>query len=391
MTRLYSPKTFLRQVPNYLLEEFFDRKGQLSQIDWASHRETQVGLIYDAWQALPAEERAEVEGAFQSVHEMACEAGVRALVEEGMFHGANLSAELDQLDGFYHKAMYAYLRHERIFGIASYFHSADSLPQRYWLRHKALPRKAPDTSDAAVELLAARLSEFYRDTQGRGHRCTVETYPRGGRQHYFFAYPDDYTDTYIGHNEEGQFVKRPQKRAFENVFVYDPQRGTLDLYAQGDRVVKAHLTYIFSIVVLKENPPPEQPGDHPFELNGLRSRSFAFDADPRDGIAEVRVTKMRLSIGDGRRRITLEADPRAERGDLYDLMDEFLDAGRLARAAVNVTQAQFQFRFVPKAGEQPKPLSFNVSFPNASNLKSLPEEQRLLVEKYLKRWGIDRG
>ncbi len=41
----------------------------------------------------------------------------------------------------------------------------------------------------------------------------------------YFAYPDDYTDTFIGYDEQGQFTKRPQKRAFENVFVYDRQAG----------------------------------------------------------------------------------------------------------------------------------------------------------------------
>jgi hypothetical protein len=32
-----------------------------------------------------------------------------------------------------------------------------------------------------------------------------------------------------------------------------------------------------------------------------------------------------------------------------------------------------------------------VSFPNSSNLKSLAEDDRLLGEKYLRRWGIDRA
>jgi hypothetical protein len=339
MSRQYSPKTFLRQVPNHLLKEFFDRKLQLRRIEWLSLGETEIGLVYDAWQILPPNERQEVEGAFQSIHEMACEAGVRVLVEEGQFHGINLAAELDILDGYYHKAMYAYLRHEGIFRVALYFISADSLPSRSWLRQKGLPQKTPANSVEAVRSLADGLSEFYRETQGRGHRCTVETYLRGGRQHYFFAYPDDYTDTFIGHDDQGQLIKRPQKRAFENVFVYAPQQGTLDLYAQGDRGMKARLVYIFATSILNENPPPEQPGAHPFELNGLRGREFAFPTDPEDGIEEVRVMRMRLSIGNRKRRIILEADPQGGRQGIYDMMEEYINMRALLDATANVTQA----------------------------------------------------
>jgi hypothetical protein len=36
-------------------------------------------------------------------------------------------------------------------------------------------------------------------------------------------------------------------------------------------------------------------------------------------------------------------------------------------------------------------MTFDVSFPDSCNLKSLREEYRLLGEKYLNRWGIDRA
>jgi hypothetical protein len=62
----------------------------------------------------------------------------------------------------------------------------------------------------------------------------------------------------------------------------------------------------------------------------------------------------------------------------------------LANPTLNVTHAEFQFRFVPKGHERPKQCTFSVSFPNSSNLKSLVEDRRLLAEKYLRRWKIQR-
>jgi hypothetical protein len=354
MSRQYNPKTFLRQVPNQLVQEFFDRRGQLREIPWISLKEHQVGLIYDTWQKLPAADRAEVERAFRSVFDMACEAGITALVEEGRLHDVDLAAELERCDGLYHKAMWAYLRHERVFKVAALFNSADSLAGRHWVKLSGLPKKAPDTSEGARRRLAEGLSEYFRENQGRGHRCTVEAFLRGGRQHYFFAYPDDYAETYIGHNDDGALVKRPQKKAFEVVFVYTPGAGTLDLYVWGDRKVKSCVAYTFSKEILGENLPPEVVREHTYELNGLLSRGFAFATDPEDGIDEVRVRKLRLSLaGNGRRRITLEADPQGPVDDIYDLIQDYLAEACQSPGAVHVTHATFQFRRVPRDDGRP--------------------------------------
>jgi hypothetical protein len=56
-----------------------------------------------------------------------------------------------------------------------------------------------------------------------------------------------------------------------------------------------------------------------------------------------------------------------------------------------VTQATLQFRFVTGKHGRRRSLTFDVSFPDSCTLKSEDEEMRLLGEKYLKRWGIDRA
>jgi hypothetical protein len=391
MVRQYAPRIFLRQVPTQLLQTFFARRHALADVRWEVRRERVIASVFDAWQALPAPQPAEIDRAFQEVYEMASEAGVKALIEEGASHGVDLAAALKRYVGFCHKAMWVYVNHPSIFAVAALFASADGLPGRYWLRHRGLPRKAPDTSAAATQALAAGLSKFYRTTQGRGHRCVVEHYLRGGRQHYFFAYPDDYADTFIGYDDEGEFVRRPLKPAFEVVFVYDPGAGTLDLHARGDRGVRAQLVYIFCATILHEDPPPEQPGDHPYELNGLLRRDCRFATDPADGIESVQLLKLRLSFKGTKQRITLEADPKAGPHDGFDMMADCLNAATVTGPAVNVTQATFRLGFVGAGGEQRRPLTFSVSFPNSSDLKSLPEERRLLAEKYLKHWGIERA
>jgi hypothetical protein len=72
-------------------------------------------------------------------------------------------------------------------------------------------------------------------------------------------------------------------------------------------------------------------------------------------------------------------------------MDEYLSERCRSHGAVHVTQAAFQLRLTPGDNGRPRKVSFEVSFPDSSNLKSLPEDERLLGEKYLKHWEIDRA
>ena len=73
------------------------------------------------------------------------------------------------------------------------------------------------------------------------------------------------------------------------------------------------------------------------------------------------------------------------------MMEKYLDESRLPTAVLNVTQVGFKFAFAPREGEPQSSLSFEVSHPNSSNLKSKPERLREIGEKYLRRWEIDRA
>jgi hypothetical protein len=327
MAHQYSPKMFLRQAPNALLEVYVERRGQLGDLSWDGLEETEIDAIYAAWQALPKEERDQIELDFQAIDDMACAEGVIAILEEGQFHGEDLAAELAAREGFHHKAFWTFLERSRIFEVASLLDHVDNLNRRYWLRRKDMPKKDLDLSQQARADFEASLSTLYQRRQARGGRCRMEPYLRRGRYHYIFAYLEDYASTFVGWRADGEFERRPQRSAFEVVFIYDPVDGTLDLYAQaqGDKELKTELQQIFSRVFLHEDLGAEGRGSHSYDLNGLK-RPFAFPTDPEDGVLDIRVKKLRLTvIGNPGRRITLEGDPNHGRDDVYALMAEALD------------------------------------------------------------------
>jgi hypothetical protein len=64
MATHYSPRTFLRQVPNQLLKDFFCQRGQLTGVRWELQDEKKIGQIYDRWQAMAAPNGSRSTGCF---------------------------------------------------------------------------------------------------------------------------------------------------------------------------------------------------------------------------------------------------------------------------------------------------------------------------------------
>ncbi|MEX1231118.1 MAG: hypothetical protein WEB58_12810 [Planctomycetaceae bacterium] len=392
----YQPKTFLRQTSNTLLQSCFNTFNVLADVPWANLPEHQIEVVYDRWQELPDIQRVEIEQIFEDAEALADEYGVQCIIDEGIFHGLDLANELEHYDDFRDKAMHVAITHPRVFQVAGTINRAHSLSRRYWKHRGNMPQTQPDVSPEAITRFSNVISTYFRQSEGRGHRCTVDPYLRVNRYHYFFAYPDNYASTYMGHDEQGLFVRRPQRPAFEIVFLFDPVDGKLDVYAQGGKPVHAALQTMFCRTLLGQELPPESPLNHPYELNGLKSRDFlatARQTDLADGIEEIQVRKLRLSVlGQTKRRITLEADPDGGPSAIYNMMDECLNRQNVPDALVNVTQAQLHFRFVHTGTGRRRTLTFEVSHPNSSNLNSCRHEDlRLIGEKYLRQWKIDQA
>lgn len=390
MVQQFNPKRVLRQISNPLLKEFFERQGHPLDVDWDRLSNTQVDDIFDAWQRLPDDQRKAVEIAFHDVHEMADEDGTCVIIEEGQYHGEDLAPLLEPMESRYDKALWTFMNRPAVWDAAVRFAKADSLSGgRSWIKRGNMPAKNGPMFDADT-LLAFQeaVSAFYRDRQGRGHHCKVEYFPRGRDHHYFFVYLSDYADTYINFDDAGHFQRTPERRAFEIVFAYNSASSTLEMYAKGGKKVIEPLQQMFSMIILGTPLEPEEPGVQAYQLNGLMERDFAFPTDPEDGIEDVVLRSLRLSIlGRRRGRITLEPDPNDGRDRIYEMLEDDLNRRRLPKSILHVTKATLNFKL--NGNGHGRSLTFNITYPNGCDLKSKRDDQRLLGEKYLKRWGID--
>ncbi len=396
MARHYAPKAVMRHLPLALIRNFMAQENitptKLCQPAWDALTEGDVPALYRAWCELPPGDRERFEVMLRQVHEMATEAGVRQMLAEADHRNYDIADGLDAIDGLHAKALWVYTFHRLVFHTASQLLAAASPVGRFWNLTTGFGPTPYDASPGALNELRAAVARLYRE-QGRGHRSTVEHYERD-RCLYVFLYLDDYTETHTAHNPTGTLTRAPLRPAFEVVYVYTPAApdaaggGTLDMYARGDRRWRSALRDLFCEHVLRTRAPFNGPERRSYQLNGLIDRTFPLDTDPARGIVSATIRKMRVVAKENiMRKVVLEADPARER-DVYDMLDVHFPVDRFPRDELFVNMVTFTIQHLPPGADRVRPLTFDVSFPDACNLKSLSPDHRAVGEWCLRQWGI---
>ena len=324
------------------------------------------------------------------IFEMSCENGFRAIIDEARWH---MQADPDALTGFvetlselpnhYHRAMVTYLDHGEYWNGATRFYHADTLA--YWRKRKHLPHLPAAVDETSLERLATALRTYFHHTEGRGNNCIVEPLRRG-KLDYFFAYPEDYSQQSIEW-VNGTFGRRPHNPAFEVIYVYSQEEGSLDLNFRGSYKAIEPLQGMFTTKILKLNELPPDPKDgRIYDLNPLRHKSFDFTYAVDSSIEHVVVKKLRLSSrvnkGD---RITLEGDANRDSGAVYALLDKVGKSVPLH--LYNVTQVEISASIVVDHNKPPKTVTIRITHPNSCSLKY--DETDLKLREMLHASGIE--
>ena len=126
-----------------------------------------------------------------------------------------------------------------------------------------------------------------------------------------------------------------------------------------------------------------------FDLSRLL-QPFDFPFDPADGIESVKLVLLRLHpMNNPKTRLTLECPRRAD-GTIWDQASDALTGGAdLAGAGYVATKAAVSIKFLAGVGSpRGETLTFNITLPSGSDLKSQTDRQRLVGERYVKSWGL---
>jgi hypothetical protein len=389
MAKPFDPRKVLKQIANPLLREFYTRRDELTDVPWDDLSEHKIDAIFEAWQALPERQKVEVQVILRDVCELADHRGRAVLAEEILWRCPERALEFEAQTSKADNAMWVYLNVHEAFDEAAMFARADALAAgRYWNRRNSLPKKELAFDQQMCDRLAEALTSYYGPTQMRGRHCHIVHYRRSGGGDYFFAYLDDYPDKHLVFDgNSDQPIVRADRYAFENVFVYNAGDGSMELFAQGGKKVWEPLQTAFCQAVLDEEIDPADPMRPAYQLDHLLTPDFPLPTDPADGVEEARITLLRIAPRGSGGYIEIKADPKGHRSDIYRKIERWIKAGVVVDGA-RVLKASFHLKFQGNSNGRQPTMSFDVSAPNSSNLKSKPDEQREVGERCLKLWKV---
>lgn len=392
MAKMFDPRKVLKHIANPLLREFFRRRGELLDVPWDELTEHRIEPVFKAWLALPPAEQQEIQLIMRDINELADHRGLAVLAEEMLWRCPERAEEYRAQVSRHDKAMWVYLHVPEAFNEAAMFARADALSSgRYWIKRNGLPQVELNVDDAVCQALARALTSFYGPLQLRGRQCKVEHYQRAGHADYFFAYLDDYPDKRLVFDEDSdEPLIRSDRYAFEVVFVYNRDEGSLELFAQGGQRVWSPLQVEFCKAVLNEEVDPADPIRPSFYLDHLLNPLCALPTDPADLVEEARITRLRFSPRGSGGWIEVKADAKAPPDDIYRKIDRHLKKESIVTEGTRVMQATFALKFHHDGKGRQKTMTFNVTAPNSCDLKHKPDEQRVVGERCLRLWEVSR-
>lgn len=381
MASQYSHLQFFRRVPNELLARYFHVKNINLAVDFGKLKSTKVESVLNAFLSLESQQQAEIEAEFQDINALSCQGGVKALVDEADFHGdAAFASDLASLDGFHAKVMWAFLEKPLYWRGATMFLHADNVSPSFWKKRNDLPKLPPGVAPEDIDALASEISVLF-SKEGRGKNCKVEPYRRHNRE-YFFAYPEDYA--HLGIEWISNTLKTlAHHPAFEIIFVYCKDEGSLDIYAPKNTKSIPDLQRAFTRTILKLEALPDGSIDkRVYDLAPLANRQFDFKIAPGSAIESAVVIKMRLTLKHGaKRRVTLEADTNGNPKAVYDLRDS------LNLPAHFITQLTVKVTFEVQHGKHGRTRTFNITYPNSCALNN--DGFDLEIRRMLAESGIE--
>jgi hypothetical protein len=292
MSRNYSIRNFLRHAPNYLLKQYLEDNKISLDIDFDELKETKIEPLFDAIALISDDVSKQLNSDFQSIFQMSIEGCVKQILQTARFQGIELESAFEPMKGFTEKAFFTFLNHKEIFDASQKFACTDYLPGKYWRKIKNLkPFIKPDYA-SKNEVLADNISMYFKKVEGRGKSCQVD-YDNQANLHYYFCYPEDYSRTELLW-EKGNFERRFSSPAFEVIFVYDEDAGTLDSFFDGSSKTDTALKAVFAKEVLDIDTLPEKE-EAVYNLDALKMPDFQFQRPVNSKIRKVLIKALRFN------------------------------------------------------------------------------------------------
>ena len=381
--------TFLRHTPKTALQSYFQQEAfQLDPpVNWAAPEPEIIKPLLRAVDQMSDLERDRLITVVDRVAAMADEVG------EGAIYSVTEPKDrpwLDAMANAHERALQTYLQFPERFRRAEEARFSDERRGgRMWDGFLGPVNQTVRRDQAAIDAFKADIQAHFssphvhidifnrhRPTFGGTDRSLLQaTVYREGR-------PDDFLEFIAG-----TLDRRPRRPVFEAAMSYEPATGVIEVVAQHIHS-RADLVRLFARNLLATEFEQDRVPMRRFDLAVL-AQPFAFPTDLTDNIDSVRVNMLRLKPIDSQgERVTLEVMRESQR-TIWELAEQRFGDTNPLLGGWTITQARITIRFKPEAGAgRGKTLPLTISTPHGCDLKDRTERERLIGEKYLRRWDL---
>jgi len=389
---------FLRKTPVLRLKDYFTAGGftSLAPVDWTKPEAEVVDPLIKAVDGMTEEEKQRVVLDAGRVAALADEPGQNALQNVVLNR-----AVFDTLEGANNRSLWVFLNENDRFRLAEEVRYTDERRRgRSWsgfeVEKDCTVRRDPVSVAAFTKAIRDRFDtpHVHVDIFDR-HRVILDDQECDLVQ--VAVYREGRPEDMLGFDANSTLSRRIVKPVFEAALTYEADTGIIEVVAntlEDRRDLTAYMARDLLGIDFEEKHIPFRE----YDLSVLL-KPFDFPTDVEDGIREVIVKELRfMDVGERNERITLESMSGAERS-IWEMAEKRIGldisgTGHVLPIASGVpewiiTRARFTIKFHPgPGGGRGKSLTLTVTMPHGCNLKDMTPHERLIGEKYLRRWGI---
>lgn len=389
---------FLRKTPVIRLQDYFKAGGftSLATVDWSRPESEVVEPLIKAVDNMSDDEKQRVVLDAGRVAALADEPGQNALQNVVLNRAA-----FDMLEGANNRSLWVFLNEPDRFRLAEEVRYNDERRRgRSWsgfeVQKGCSVRRDPMSVAAFTKAIRDHFAtpHVHVDVFDR-HRVILDDQECDLVQ--VAVYREGRPEDMLGFDANSRLSRRIVKPVFEAALTYEADTGVIEVVAR-TREDREDLTAFMARDLLGIDFDGKHIPAREYDLSMLL-KPFDFPTDDEDGIMSVTVKELRLmEIGERGERITLESMAGAERS-IWEMAEARIGldiggTGHVLPIATElpewiITRARFTIKFHP--GPQRghgKSLTLTVTMPHGCNLKDMTAHERLIGEKYLRRWGI---
>jgi hypothetical protein len=383
--------SFIRNMPASSLQAYFHHTGiELpTEVDWEAPEPEVARVTLRAVDELDDEARARIVNDAERVSALADDAGQTAL-----YSVIDDRTVLDDLANGHARSLWMFLNEPVRFRHAEEVRYTDERRRgRGWDGFIGEPNLDLRRDEASIDAFKTALRDRFAsnnihiDIFGRyrptfdGEDCELVQ---------IAIYREGLLDDFLAFDDAGTLVRRARRPVFEAAMTYEPATGVIEVVAN-DRESREEMVRFMARDLLGIEFQSEKVPFRTYDLAVLL-HPFDFPTDPEDGIESVEVKQLRLMpIDNVGERVTLECLRKADR-TIWSMSAERFGANDPLAGGWVATQAKLSIKFHPKGdAKRGRTLPLTITMPHGCNLKDQTEEEQLIGEKYLRRWGILSG